>query len=157
MESSVAIHIDGACRNNGQGQLAKASYGSFFGANSRYNSHGLVDGDLRQTNQVAEIVAALKALQTLDEVRKHVPLMEVVLVSDSDYLIKSMCEYIWKWLGNGFKTSAGKKVENEVLFRKLHERIEQFDEDGVEIKFWHVKRVMNKDADRLADVALDSV
>ena len=39
-----------------------------------------------------------------------------------------MCEYIW----NGFKASMAKKkkVDNEVLLRKLDERIEQLSEEG---------------------------
>jgi len=154
MSSSVAIFIDGACRGNGQGPDARASYGAFFGNDSRYNSHGLVDDNLKQTSQVAEIFAALKAI---DQVSENVGLMEVVLVSDSDYLVKSMCEYIWKWLRNGFRASTGKKVENEVLLKKLHERIEQLAEEAMEVKFWHVKRDMNQDADRLANAALDSL
>lgn len=157
MSSSIAIFVDGACLHKGKGSEARAGYGIFFGNGSKYNSHGLVDSDLKQTSQVAEIVAALKALEIVDEVWKNVGLMEVVLVSDSEYLVKSMCEYIWKWLKNGFKASTGKKVENEVLLKKLHERIEQLSEEGAQVKFWHVKRDMNQDADILANVALDSL
>ncbi|KAF8456697.1 ribonuclease H-like domain-containing protein, partial [Terfezia claveryi] len=107
--------------------------------------------------QVAEIFAALKALEIVDEVWTNVGMMEVMLVSDSEYVVKSMCEYIWKWLRIGFKASTGKKVENGVLLKQLHERIGQLSEEGLEVKLWHVKRKMNQNADRLANAALDSL
>ncbi|KAI5836804.1 ribonuclease H-like domain-containing protein [Morchella snyderi] len=154
MFSTIAIFVDGACRNNGK-DTARAGYGVFFGDGSKYNTKGLVDCGKKQTSQVAEIIAALKALEVLNEVWKNVGLMEVVLVTDSDYVAKSMCEYIWKWQKNGFKTRKGKKVENEGLLRMLNERIDDLKENGLEVKFWRVDRSMNKEADGLANEALD--
>lgn len=94
LSSSVAIFVDGACWNNGRGPGTRAAYGVYFENGSKYNSHGLVDDILKQTSQVAEIVAALKALEMVDEVWTNVGLIEVVLVSDSEYVVKSMCKYI---------------------------------------------------------------
>ena len=45
---------------------------------------------------------------------KNMGLMEAVLVSDSEYSVKSICEY-WVQGEHGEK----KKVENEALLRKL--------------------------------------
>lgn len=155
VKSTIAIFVDGACRNNGKA-AARAAYGVFFGEGSKYNRKGLVDSGQKQTSQVAEIIAVLKALEVLNEVEGTMGFMEVVVVTDSDYVVKCMCEYLGKWLRNGFRTSKGTKVENEGLLRNLNDRIDELSEEGLEVKFWRVDRSMNKEADALAKGALDS-
>ena len=154
METTIAIFVGGACRENGNG-TSRAGYGVFFGEGSKYNAKGVVDCGQKQTSQAAEITAMSKSLEALNEAWKTVGLIEVVIITDSDYLVKSMCEHIGKWLKNGFKTSRGGKVENEGLLRNLHERIEELRGELVAVKFWRVKRSMNKEAVGLAKEALN--
>lgn len=155
MDTTVAIFVDGACRDNGKAS-ATAAYGVFFGAGSKYNKNGLVDSGQKQTSQVAEIIAVLKALEVLNKVWETMGVMEVVVITDSDYVVKCMCGYLGKWLRNGFRTSKGTKVENEGLLRNLNDRINELDEEGIEVKFWRVDRSLNQKADALAKGALNS-
>ena len=152
MDTTIAIFVGGACRETGNG--SRAGYGVFFGEGSKYNVKGVVDCGQKQTSQAAEITAVSRSLEVLNEVWKTVGLLEVVIITDSDYLVKSMCEHIRKSLKNGFKTSRGRKVENEGLLRNLHERIEELRRESVEVKFWRVKRSTNKEAEGLAKEAL---
>lgn len=105
MESTVAVFVDGACRHNGNPELAQASWTCFFGPGSKFNKSGRVvdSGDVddvassRQTSQVAEISAAIEALKAIDnEVRKDVECGEVVIVTDLDYVVQAMTKHVYK-------------------------------------------------------------
>jgi ribonuclease HI len=153
METSIAIVISGVSHKTTEGTI-RAGYGVFFGEGSKFNTKGVVDPSQKQTSKTADITAALKSLEGLDEVRNSVGLMEVVIITDSDYLVKSMCEYVRKWVKNGFKTDKGKKLENQELLRSLNERIEELEEEMIEVKFWQVGSSMVEKAEGLVKEAL---
>ena len=69
--SSVVVHIDGACRNNGR-RNARAAYGVYFGPDSRYNASGLLDPFLPQTSIRAEIEALAKAVEITSALSKTI-------------------------------------------------------------------------------------
>ncbi|KAF2833194.1 hypothetical protein CC86DRAFT_365152 [Ophiobolus disseminans] len=54
--NSLVVFIDGACRGNGTAS-ARASYGVYFGRNSRYNTYECPPSYLPQTSTRAEIEA----------------------------------------------------------------------------------------------------
>ncbi|KAL2642410.1 hypothetical protein R1flu_009997 [Riccia fluitans] len=151
-KSQVVIAIDGACRGNGTPN-ATAAYGVFFGRNSRYNEWDLLPVNERQTSQNAEIYAAQQALE---RARAYLidDLTTVNLITDSSYLTKSMTEYIYKWLRNGFRASGnGLRIVNADAVYHLNSTIEFFNNCDVEVLFWNVRREQNTDADRLANLA----
>jgi ribonuclease HI len=47
------------------------------------------------------------------------PLHAIVIKADSDYLVKGMTEWVFKWETNGYKTAKRKLVENAKLFQEL--------------------------------------
>lgn len=66
------------------------------------------------TSQRAELWAALEALKGVDP-----QAIEVVVFSDSQYLIMGITQWLSRWLKNGWRTSQGRKVENKDIWLKL--------------------------------------
>ncbi|KAJ0340095.1 hypothetical protein COL922a_003732 [Colletotrichum nupharicola] len=136
----------------------------------------------KHTNNIAEIMSAISALhgativarggiQRYTDTVKHgdvrkpsgepQKLRHVVVKSDSEYVVKSIAggkkgepPYIAKWETNGFRTAGGGAVKNAALWRLLTQYIDKLREMGVTVQFWHVRRELNKDADRLANEGL---
>lgn len=129
----VIIYTDGASRGN----PGPASIGIYItdAKNSEIASISEVLGE--QTNNFAEYTAVLRALH---EATKH-KVDDVLLRSDSELLIKQLKgEY---------------KVKSETL-RPLYLECISLVKKLKQITFEHVRREYNKEADRLANYALDN-
>lgn len=154
--ASVAMSVDGACRNNGR-RNAQASIGVYFGPRAESNYSELLPEDLPATNQVAELYAAISALQdTLDHRGPDREFCKVLILTDSKYLVDGISEWIWKWKRNGYLNVKGLAVTNKELFQTLDCLISRLEQNGSDVWFWHVGRENNREADRLANEALDS-
>lgn len=104
---AVTIFTDGACLGNpGPGGYA---------AILKYNHHEKIftGGDPNTTNQRMELAGAIAGLLALKES------CAVEVVSDSQYLVKGMAEWIKQWQAKGWKNSQGKPVENRDLWERL--------------------------------------
>ena len=104
----LTIYTDGACSGNpGPGGWgAVLIYGSF----RKELSGACAD----TTNNRMELTAAIEALNALKESCK------VDLYTDSAYLCRSFNEsWLDRWIANGWKTAAGKPVENQDLWQEL--------------------------------------
>ncbi|CZR35881.1 uncharacterized protein FPRO_03859 [Fusarium proliferatum ET1] len=155
----IFIAVDGACRGNGTPN-AKAAIGVFFGETSPFN-RSLLLRQVPVTNQIAELNAGIAALeQALEILRSEVlgedSLHKVIIKADSEYLVKGMTEWVFKWEVNGYKNAKRDPVKNSTLFQKLQSLIEALNASNVEVLFWHVPREMNKEADKLANQAFNS-
>ncbi|KMQ41903.1 Ribonuclease H-like domain [Trichophyton rubrum] len=132
----IVIAVDGACSNNGT-LYAQASLGIYFGSRYSFNISLALDID-EPTNQKAELMAAIKALQIGKGIcsngRYGKPIVNVTIKSDSEYL--------------------GKPVVNGEFFKWLDECILDLNAEGVAVHFWHVERAYNRHADRLAKQAV---
>lgn len=76
-------------------------------------------------NQIAELKADNSALKQAKEILRtnaleYGPLYIIAIKSDSDYLIKGMTEWIFKWETNGYDTAKRRLVENAKLFQELY-------------------------------------
>lgn len=106
---TVEIYTDGACKGNpGPGG---------WGALLRYDGiekkmHG---GEAHTTNNRMELLAAIKALQSLTRP------CQVALYTDSQYLKKGMMEWLKGWKRNGWKNSKKEPVKNADLWLLLDE------------------------------------
>lgn len=150
VDGAIVIKVDGACPGNGT-HYARAGLGVYFGPNSRYNHCERLDG--RQTNQRAEILAAYRALQLCQTAREydgHDWMDHIVLVSDSEYVVKSMTVWIHKWVQNGWRNAQGYDLTNKEELQDLDELIDELDGEGVKVEFWQVPREYNTEADHLA-------
>ena len=155
---SLVVSIDGASRgNNNLDPNSRASYGVYFGRASPYNKHGRLDRHLAQTSSRAEIEGAIQAIEViakLDLSRERTT--RVVIKTDSDYLHKSMTEWIWTWMTTGGRGSKGGEVKHWEYLHALHQRIMEVEcAKRIRIQFWWVPREYNSGADALANLALD--
>ena len=102
----------------------------------------------RQTNQRAELMAIIRAL---DSVPRDRP---VEIVTDSQYAIKCATQWYIGWRKNGWKTSAGKAVENRDLVENIVSKIEERSVMKIRTTFeWikgHADLPGNIEADKLA-------
>ncbi|KAF9017298.1 ribonuclease H-like protein [Hymenopellis radicata] len=148
---TILISVDGACSRNGT-PSARAGVGIFFGPDSPHNISEAIDGV--QTSQRAEILAAIKALKKVSLLLQNVfSVNTIVLLSDSQYVVGAMTEWIFAWKENGWRNANGGVVENKADFQKLDQLIETLEEDGLDVKFWKVGRENNVHADELAKAA----
>ena len=91
----VDIFTDGACRGN----PGPGGYGCIIRTQGKEEE---VSGSAKNTtNNIMELTAAVVALKQLKEP------CEVVLTSDSQYLVKGMTEWIKGWIKKGWSPSAG--------------------------------------------------
>ena len=88
----VCIWTDGACANNGR-RGATAGVGVFFGDRHALNVCERLQG--RQTNQRAELTAAIRAVQLLDAIDASGVSAEIF--SDSKYVVDGVTQWIVKW------------------------------------------------------------
>ena len=160
--SSLIIHVDGACRDNGR-QVARSSWGVFFGPGSPYNKCGILPPNLPQTNSRAEIEAISQALDIIQKIvvdAKDYTLQKIYILSDSQYVVNALTAWWARWMENGGKTAAGQQVAHLEKLKEIQRRIGQIGEaDGGmrQVKLWHIRRERNKEADALANRALDEV
>ncbi len=154
---TMVVHIDGACRRNGRPD-AEAAYGVWFGPGSQYNKSGRLAPNIPQTSTRAEIEALAEALDTIQAITADdFTLSHIKIVTDSEYLVKAMTEYMEAWIENGGHNSRGRQVAYWSRLKGLHETLdymEYSDDGGRECEFWLVPREENQEADRLANEAL---
>ncbi|KAI9369915.1 ribonuclease H-like protein [Aspergillus egyptiacus] len=156
----IHIYVDGGCRRNGQSDSIGAAAAVFrhrFGAYWRASTVDLPDSP-PPTNQRAEITAIIigleKALEKIEELHSN-PKIRVVIHSDSDYAIKCMTTWVYKWCRNGWTNSRGKPVANEDLIQ----RASNLDDDLrklARVKYKWIPREENGRADWLANRAMDT-
>jgi len=104
---AITIFTDGACIGNpGPGGYA---------AILKYNSHEKVlqGSDPKTTNQRMELMAAIAALSALKEP------CAVEVISDAQYLVRGMAEWVRQWQAKGWRNGRGRPVENRDLWEKL--------------------------------------
>lgn len=65
--------------------------------------------------------------------------LEILILTDSEYLVKGISEHIWKWKKNDFKNSKTKPMVNGRAFGDLGCVFEELEDRGVPVWFWLVK------------------
>lgn len=111
----VEIYTDGACLGNpGPGGWAAV-------LQSGPHRRELSGAEPATTNNRMELSAAIAALKAL---RRP---CEVVLYTDSRYVMQGMTEWLAGWRRKGWRTASGKPVENRDLWEQLSEAAERHD------------------------------
>lgn len=103
------VYCDGASRKDGRGG---------WGATILFDKwwYDVSGGEYNTTNNRMELMAAIEALNWLPEA------CEVVVYSDSQYVIKGITEYLVTWKFCGWRTGTNQPVKNKDLWVEL-ERI----------------------------------
>lgn len=138
---SVTIHTDGACKGNpGPGG---------WGAVLQYGEtrRTLKGGELATTNNRMELTAAIEALTALKQS------CEVVLFTDSVYVMQGLTQWMPNWKARGWKTADKKPVKNVDLWQALEAAAEPHHVSWRWVK-GHSDHVENARADALARGAI---
>ncbi|KAJ2731194.1 hypothetical protein IW152_004708 [Coemansia sp. BCRC 34962] len=145
-KDKIVVYTDGASVNNGK-RGARAGVGVYFGTGDPRNISESLAGP-RQTNQRAELMAVLQAIEA---VASSGTTKTLVICTDSMYTIN--CVNVWhhKWASCGWVNSQGQQVNNQDLIRAILDRMEEY---CGSIQFVHVRGHSgihgNEQADQLA-------
>jgi len=142
--NEVDIFTDGACRHNpgpgGWGAILK----------SKSATKELYGGEIDTTNNQMELLAAIKALQSLKRPCR------VNLYTDSNYVKQGITEWIVKWKSNGFRNTKKKPVLNSDLWKQLDALNSMHRVKWYWIK-GHSGHPENERADALANKGVDEI
>lgn len=128
----VEIWTDGACLGN----PGPGGWAAVLRLGEREKE--LVGGEPETTNNRMELMAAISALEALKRPSK------VRLVSDSEYVVKGITEWLPGWRAKGWK-----KVKNRDLWERLAEVAGRHEVTWEWVR-GHSGNVMNERVDRLA-------
>lgn len=149
---AMALYIDGACRGYGTPD-AIASWGVYFGPNSRLNRSGLLPSHVNHTSTRAEIEALVQAMHIIRNAGLLRAVPGIWIFTDSTYLYNAMTRWVGT-INNGGWTSQGTRVSymNDLLYID-----DAWDDLGRDvISFELIGRGQNSGAGRLANMALDN-
>ena len=143
MKSSITIYTDGACKGNpGEG-----GWGAFI----EYNNEKvkLYGYEEHTTNNRMEIIAAIEALRSI-KVKS-----DIIIYTDSKYLMNGINTWIHGWKKNNWKTSSNKDVKNVDLWKIIDELNSNHSIEWIWVK-GHSGNPGNEMADELANFAITS-
>ncbi|XP_034934461.1 ribonuclease H1-like [Chelonus insularis] len=109
----IHIYTDGACRDNGRDN-ATAGIGVFIDDDHPENVSKAIPTS-RQTNIAAEMLAVLEAVSI---VRKY-NLCNVIIYTDSEFIVKGVTEWMPDWIRRGWRTSSGHRPQYVNEFKTL--------------------------------------
>jgi ribonuclease HI len=139
--TEVVIYTDGACSGNpgpgGWGVVLRWQ-------GTEKELHG---GDPQTTNNRMELMAAIKALESLQRPA------HVQLHTDSKYVLDGITKWITGWQRNGWLTSAKKPVKNADLWRRLTDAMSPHQVTWTWVK-GHAGDPDNERADELARLGI---
>lgn len=150
----IIVYTDGACSNNGRSN-ARAGFGVYFGKDDSRNASEAYKGP--QTNNVAELLAIIKALSIL---RQEIDNGEkIIIYSDSKYAIRCCTDYGEKCEKKNWKKKKFEDIPNVKIVRTAY----LFCKGKKNIEFIHINAhtglqdrhsLGNENADRLANLAI---
>lgn len=147
----IRIYTDGACSNNGY-RTSKAGYG-LVAINENENilmqMSCPVPKNLEQTNNVAELLSILTALEWIE--KNNDGSLPVQIMSDSAYCINGINDWRHNWALNNWKRAGNKLVKNVEIWQRIDELI---NESKCKLEFvkvtGHSDDYWNNVADKLA-------
>ena len=140
----VEIFTDGACRGN----PGPGGYGSIIRTSDQENE---ISGSAKSTtNNIMELTAAVVALKQLKKP------CEVVLTSDSQYLVKGMTQWIKGWAKKGWITASKQPVKNKAIWLEL-DQLNKIHKISWKWVRGHQGHAENERCDALANMALDKM
>jgi ribonuclease HI len=144
MENYIEIYTDGACRGNpGVGGWGVV----IIDGAERIEFSGFEE---ETTNNRMEMIAAIKALEYLDNDRN------VLIITDSKYLMQGIQEWLPDWKKRGWKTASKKPVKNKDLWQQLDKLANKHKLEWRWVK-GHTGNLGNERADMLANQAIDTL
>ena len=137
----MVVYTDGACSGN----PGPGGWGSVM----MYRGHRkeISGGEKETTNNRMEMMAVIATLESMSRP------CNIVLYTDSTYVMKGMTEWLAQWKSRGWKTAAKKPVKNVDLWQRMDEAIAKHDVQWKWVK-GHSGVPENERADELAREAI---
>ncbi len=148
-KESIIIYCDGACSGN----QSKKNVGG-WGVVLKYRQHvkELFGGERNTSNQRMELTACIRALEEIKSKDKPIE-----IYSDSAYLVNCMHQQWYvRWERNGWKNVKKQPVENQDLWMRLLELLDERDVKFKKVQ-GHAGVEMNERADELARIGTKEV
>ena len=113
----VLVHADESCLGNGRQGMNPGGAASLV---ETLSDRGITRRDLflSSPDTTNNRMALLGAIKTLAELSAEDPSRPVVYVSDSQYLVKGMSEWVAGWQARGWRRKRG-EIENLMLWQEL--------------------------------------
>lgn len=152
------IYTDGSCLDNGR-PSPRAGCAFIFhpgitdqpraGSCSFKLENRGPSGELHpQTSNRAELRAVIAALQF--RFWKGEGFESMVIATDSEYVVKGATTWVNSWQRNEWRTRSGQDVKNKDLWEMLLDDIDTWRRRGLKVRFWHIPRNLNHEADAKA-------
>lgn len=146
----VTIYTDGSARGNPDGPGGYGCILQYKDPKGVLHEREYSAGYVKTTNNRMEMMAVIVGLEALTRP------CEVLVVSDSKYVTDAFNQkWMDNWLKKNWKTSTGKPVKNQLLWKRMLKAMEPH-----EVKFqWikgHAGHPENERCDTLATTAADS-
>jgi ribonuclease HI len=145
MAEKVYIYSDGACRGN----PGPGGWGTLLKYNGTEKE--LYGAEEETTNNRMELMGAIQGLEALTKQE-----CDVVLTTDSQYVMKGITEWLEGWKSRNWKTAAKKPVKNQDLWQRLDEACQPHKIDWQWVK-GHSGHDENERVDALANKAIDEM
>ncbi len=147
MSPIAVVHLDESCLGNGREGENPGGYGGLIEARTRSaiqrrDLYGYVPGT---TNNRMALLGATTALQLLGAKGAR---MRVLLVSDSEYLVKGIRLWVPNWEARGWRRAGG-QIENLQLWQDLVDAARRHDVQWTWVR-GHAGHPKNEYADELA-------
>lgn len=130
-------YCDGSYKDQrgGYGYMIITPLGEKISGNGRAKT---VDGI--QNNQVSELVALEKLLWHMKLIVRlyEKEICTIRIYSDSDYAVKCMNEYIYKWMKFGWITSDGNTVKHQEIIHSIFDIMQSLKQGGIDIHIEHI-------------------
>ncbi|PHS22792.1 MAG: ribonuclease HI [Methylophaga sp.] len=142
--NDVEIFTDGACSGN----PGPGGWGAIL--RSKGIEKELSGGEQDTTNNRMEMMAVIAALEALTQPCK------IKIVTDSQYVMKGMLEWLPGWKKRGWKTAGKKPVKNVDLWQRMEKAAQQHTLEWEWVR-GHQGHEGNERADALAVAAREKI
>lgn len=156
----MKIYVDGGCRRNGYSDAVAAAAAVRMDRFGRYwHRQRRLSGRNIATNQRAEITAIILGLEMALEKYQDLngcPRLKVTIHSDSQYAVKCLDQWVYKWANNGWINCQGREVANRDLIEKASNLDDRIRELG-NVQYVWIPRCENSLADKHCNEEMDAM
>lgn len=148
-QPDVIVYTDGACSGN----PGPGGWGAILKHPATDGVKKISGGEANTTNNRMELIAAIEGLRAIDDSERR----RVRLVSDSEYVLKGLTEWITGWIKNNWrrgKKAAAPPVKNADLWKTLYALSQKHDMSYEHVR-GHTGHPENEECDQLAVAAIE--
>jgi ribonuclease HI len=138
----IKIYTDGSCLDN----PGNGGWAAIININNEVKK---ISGSVKDTtNNKMELMAPIKALQTIEEKQP------IEIYTDSQYVRLGITDWVHKWIKNNWLTSKKEPVKNKELWIQLYDLNKSHEIKWIWVKA-HAGNILNEEVDLLAKQAAE--